>query len=88
VSGIELICGVLIITGLFSRLAALPLVGVMIVALLTAKLEDITSFSALTETTEYLYLVILFWLAANKSEFLSLNSIFKKSCTKLNCSVK
>src|SRR5437867_12123456 len=37
----ELICGALLLVGLLSRLAAIPLIAVMTVAILTAKLEHL-----------------------------------------------
>jgi putative oxidoreductase len=38
VGGVELVCGVLIIVGLFTRLASIPLMVSMIVALIATKL--------------------------------------------------
>lgn len=38
VGGVELICGALLLAGLFTRLAAIPLVITMIVAIITTKL--------------------------------------------------
>jgi uncharacterized membrane protein YphA (DoxX/SURF4 family) len=38
VGGVEIICGTLVILGLFTRLAVIPLLGVMLVALFTTKL--------------------------------------------------
>jgi putative oxidoreductase len=38
VGGVELVCGVLIIVGLFTRLASIPLIVTMIVALIATKL--------------------------------------------------
>jgi putative oxidoreductase len=78
VSALELVCGILVLTGLFSRIAAIPLIGIMIVALFTAKVSDINNFSDLTGTIEFLYLVILIYLVANKSKFLSLNVLIQK----------
>jgi putative oxidoreductase len=63
VSYVELICGSLVLLGLATRLAALPLIGTMIVALLTAKASDIGSFSDLIGTIELCYAVLLAWLA-------------------------
>src|SRR5262245_50603693 len=39
VAGVEFVCGALLLAGLFTRLAAVPLVIVMIVAIITAKRE-------------------------------------------------
>lgn len=38
VGGVEIVCGTLVLIGLFTRLAVLPLVGIMAVAFVTTKL--------------------------------------------------
>jgi len=58
----ELIGGALLILGLATRLASIPLTIVMIVAIRTALSEDVTDFSSLTGATEYLYIVLMVWL--------------------------
>ena len=63
VSYVELICGALVALGLATRLAAVPLIGTMIVALITAKASDIAGFSDLIGTIEFCYAVLLAWLA-------------------------
>jgi putative oxidoreductase len=63
VSYVELICGSLVIIGLGTRLAALPLIGTMVVALVTAKASDIAGFSDLIGTIELCYAVLCAWLA-------------------------
>lgn len=63
VSYVELVCGALVLVGFAARLAAVPLVGTMIVALITAKASDIASVSDLTGTLEFCYAVLLAWLA-------------------------
>jgi len=64
VASVELVCGTLFCIGLFSRIAALPLVGTMVVAIATAKWADISSFGDLYGTVEFLYIVIFAWIAA------------------------
>jgi putative oxidoreductase len=59
VSCIELVCGSLVLIGLGTRLAAVPLIGTMLVALLTAKASDIAGFSDLIGTIEFCYAVLL-----------------------------
>jgi putative oxidoreductase len=73
VSSFELIFGLFVLIGFFTRLSSLPLIGIMTVAILTAKLEDITSFSSLLGVSEFLYIVILLWLATHGSEALSVD---------------
>src|SRR5262245_13249973 len=41
VAGVELVGGTLVLTGLFTRIASAPLIGTMVVAILTAKRGDI-----------------------------------------------
>jgi putative oxidoreductase len=63
VSFVELICGSLVVLGLATRLAAVPLIGTMVVALITAKASEIAGFSDLIGTIEFCYAVLLAWLA-------------------------
>jgi putative oxidoreductase len=56
----ELICGALLLIGLASRLATIPLLTTMIVALLTAKWEDIHGITGLFGEVEFTYLCMLF----------------------------
>jgi putative oxidoreductase len=63
VSYVELICGSLVLLGLGTRLAAVPLIGTMVVALVTAKASDIAGFSDLIGTIELCYAVLCAWLA-------------------------
>lgn len=73
VSGFELLFGFLILIGFLTRLASLPLIIIMIVAIATAKAEDITGISSLLGMSEFLYIVILTWLMAKGSEALSVD---------------
>lgn len=63
VSWVELSCGLLVLLGLGTRLAAVPLIATMAVALSTARASDIGSFSDLIGTIEFCYAVLLAWLA-------------------------
>jgi putative oxidoreductase len=63
VSFVELICGSLVLLGFATRLAALPLIGTMVVALITAKASEISGLSDLIGTIEFCYAVLLAWLA-------------------------
>lgn len=63
VSSVELIGGSMLILGLGTRIAALFLVGVMAVAIWTAKLPEIHGFVDLAGTLELAYLVAFVWLA-------------------------
>ena len=74
-SSAELICGVLILVGLLTRLASIPLIVVMVVAILTAKRGDIGGLSDLLGFTETLYIVLLAWLATAGPGPLSLDRL-------------
>jgi putative oxidoreductase len=63
VSYVELIAGSLVLVGLGARIAALPLIGTMLVALLTARASDISGLSDLIGTIELCYAVLLAWIA-------------------------
>jgi putative oxidoreductase len=59
----ELICGTLLVVGLVARLATVPLVISMIVAILTAKRGDIHGLFDLVGFDEFTYLCILLIIA-------------------------
>jgi putative oxidoreductase len=63
VAWVELIGGALLLIGLLSRLAALPLIVTMVVALLTAKASEIHGLSDLFFQIEWAYVVLLVWIA-------------------------
>lgn len=75
VSGVELIGGLFVLLGLFTRLSSLPLIGILIVAIRTAKWEDVTDFSSLLGLSEFLYIVILVWLVSTGAKHLSLDAL-------------
>ena len=58
----ELICGALLVLGLCTRLATLPLIASMVVAILTAKLKDIHGIFDLVGADEFTYLCVLVML--------------------------
>jgi putative oxidoreductase len=63
VSYVELLGGALLIIGLCSRLAALPLVVSMGVAIVTAQREQLHGLPDLFGLVEWTYLVLLLWVA-------------------------
>ena len=75
VAGVELAGGLLLLAGLFARVASVPLAATMVVALLTAKRADIAGAFDLFGTTEFLYLVLLGALAAFGAGALSLDAL-------------
>ena len=63
VSYVELIGGALVLVGLFARLASLPLIGSMAVAILTAKADEVHGLPDLFGLVEWTYLALLAWVA-------------------------
>lgn len=59
---IELVGGTLVLLGLFTRLAALPLMATMAVAILTAKRPEIEGIRSLLAFDEFTYLAGFLWL--------------------------
>jgi putative oxidoreductase len=75
----ELVCGGLLLLGLFTRVASLPLIGSMLVAILTALRGNIHELSDLFATPEYLYIALLLWLGAYGAGPLSLDAVLAKN---------
>lgn len=63
VSGIEFFGGLLLLLGLFTRVAAVPLVVVMIVAIISAKWANVDSLETLLGFEEIAYMALFGWLA-------------------------
>jgi putative oxidoreductase len=63
VSVVELVGGLLLILGLFTRLAAAPLAIVMVVAIATVLWPDVDSLDTLLGLSETAYFAIFAWLA-------------------------
>jgi putative oxidoreductase len=74
----EFIFGLLLLIGLLTRLAAVPLIFIMIVAILTAKLQDMQTFTDLFGFSEFLYILLLFWILIRGPGSISLDHIYKK----------
>ena len=77
-AGVEFVCGALLLAGLFTRLAAVPLVVVMIVAIATARREELTSLGVLFGFIEYLYIVLLLYIAVEGPGPLSLDAFLRR----------
>ncbi len=63
VATLELVCGTAVLLGVLTRIAALPLIGTMVVAIVTAKWADVSSPSDFFMLSEYLLIVLFVWLA-------------------------
>lgn len=74
-SGTEFVCGGLLLVGLASRLASVPLMVVMTVAIMTARFGDLTSAGALFGFIEWTYIALLLWIAVAGPGPLSLDAL-------------
>ena len=63
VAGVEFFGGLALIAGLGTRLAAVPLAGTMVVAILTAQLKNVHGIGDLFGLLEFAYLTVFVWLA-------------------------
>jgi len=59
----EFVCGLLVLVGLATRIASIPLIIVMFVAIKTAQWGNIDSLSSFFGLTEWAYVAIFAWLA-------------------------
>lgn len=78
VAGTEFLGGILLLIGLLTRLASIPLTVVMTVAILTAKGSEIESWSDIFGFSEYLYIVLFVYLIVQGAGSISLDFIVKK----------
>lgn len=78
VAGVELVAGALILIGLATRLAAIPLIGTMIVAIITAKKDDISGWTDIFGFSEFLYIVLLIWILLSGPGKVSADEQIKK----------
>jgi putative oxidoreductase len=74
----ELLCGAALVIGLFTRLATIPLIVSMIVAILTAKRGDIHGFFDLIAFEETTYLLVLVMIAILGPGSISIDHLLAK----------
>jgi len=79
VSGVEFFGGLLLLFGLLTRFAAVPLMVVMVVAIVTAKLDDVDSITTLLGFEEVSYFVMFAWLAIAGPGPVSLDHVMMKA---------
>jgi putative oxidoreductase len=79
VSTIEFLGGLLLLLGLFTRLAAVPLIIVMVVAVLTAKWPEVDSLETLLGFDEVAYLALFLWLAVAGPGPISCDNVLQQS---------
>ena len=71
----ELSCGMLILIGLGTRLASIPLLIIMVVAIYTAKWGELHGLGSITEMTDFLYILLLLWLLTHGAGRFSLDHL-------------
>ncbi len=76
--------GLLLIGGLFTRLASVPLSVIMIVAIATAKRDELHGFSDLIGFSEFLYLILLIWLIVSGPGLLALDALLARRLKRLD----
>ncbi len=84
VASVELGCGVLVLVGLGTRFAAVPLIGTMAVALATALAPKITGANALLGLAEFLYIVLLVQLAVGGAGAVSMDRLVARGLDRID----
>ena len=79
VSGVEFFSGLLLLLGLFTRIAAVPLVVVMIVAINSAKWDQVDSLETLLGFEEVSYMALFGWLAVAGPGSISLDRLLQRA---------
>ncbi len=80
-AGTELVCGALVLVGLFTRVASVPLIITMTVAILTAQSENVGSVGDLFGLIEWCYVALLVWLGVAGPGPLSLDALLVRWAT-------
>jgi putative oxidoreductase len=78
VSAVEFGGGLLLLLGLFTRIAAAPLIVVMIVAIISAKRQDIDSLDTLLGFEEFSYMALFLWLAIAGPGLVSVDRLLQR----------
>jgi putative oxidoreductase len=74
----ELFGGILVLVGLGTRLVSLPLAFTMVIAIITAKREEVTGLTSLAGLNEWAYLVMFVVLAIIGPGALSLDALLAR----------
>ena len=80
-SATEFVCGTLLLAGLATRYAAVPLIIVMLVALRTALWDQIDSLGSLFGIAEYLYIALLVGIATYGGGPVSIDHLLERRGT-------
>jgi putative oxidoreductase len=79
VSGVEFVGGLVLLLGLLTRFAAVPMMIVMVVAIIAAKASQVDSLETLLGFEEVSYFVLLAWLAIAGPGPISLDHLILKA---------
>jgi putative oxidoreductase len=79
VSGLEFVGGIALLLGLCTRLFAVPLIVVMIVAIKAAFWDQVDSLAYLLGLSEFAYLAIFLWLAVAGPGPVSLDHLLQRN---------
>lgn len=79
---IELLGGLSLILGAGTRIFSFLLANTMIVALLTAHIEDIKAFSDIFKIYEFVYILVFLFLIFKGAGRISIDSLIIKKCNK------
>lgn len=75
----EFVCGALLLAGLATRFAVVPLIITMCVAIRTALWDQVEGVSTLVGLTEFAYIALLAWLGTNGPGPLSLDQLIARA---------
>ena len=71
----EFVCGALVLVGLFARVATIPLMITMVVAIVTAQRSNVSGLDDLFGLSEFLYFVLLGWIGVSGPGPVSLDAL-------------
>ena len=77
-AGTEFVGGVLVLLGLFTRLAVLPMAFTMVIAIITARWDALDGVRTLLGFEEWTYIVLFIWLALVGPGPLSLDALLAR----------
>jgi len=75
----EFACGTLLLLGLATRFAVVPLIITMCVAIRTALWDQVDGLSSLVALSEFAYIALLVWLGTNGPGPLSLDGLLERA---------
>jgi putative oxidoreductase len=77
-SSAEFVCGALLLAGLATRFAVVPLIVTMIVAIRTALWDQVDGVASLFTLAEFLYIALMIWLGVAGAGPLSLDALLSR----------